>query len=91
MHLRSLLLVLVLICFQLSKADNFVWYDGKQSITYSLAETTSPVVDVALKMFTDDLKQVTGMLPEKVSVNKASIRIIEMDRITKKEQHELQK
>ena len=32
----------------------FVWYNGKQAITYSVSKSVSPVVTIALDMFTDD-------------------------------------
>lgn len=44
----------------------FVWYNGKQAITYSVSKSVSPVVTIALDMFTGDMKQVTGVLPQKL-------------------------
>lgn len=43
----------------------FVWYNGKRPITYSLPGSVSPVVTVALDMFKGDMQQVTGVLPQK--------------------------
>lgn len=91
MNLRTLLLTAILVCSQFIWSNDFVWYNGKEAITYSLTNTPSPVVTVALKMFTDDLNQVTGVLPQKTSVDKASIRIIEIDKVTGEERAELQK
>lgn len=44
----------------------FVWYNGKRPITYSLPGSVSPVVTVALDMFKGDMQQVTGVLPQKL-------------------------
>lgn len=91
MNLRILLLVTVLAYGQLIWSNDFIWYNGRQATTYSMAENTSPVVNVSLKMFKDDIKQVTGVSPQKTTVNEASIRIIQLNTITEKEKQELRK
>ncbi len=93
MYSRSLLLIILFVCSQFVSGKEFIWYNGKQAVTYSITESNSPVVGVALDMFADDLKQVTGILPQKTSTEKATIRIIELDndKVSEKEKQELQK
>ena len=80
MNLRSFLIIITLICSQALLGNDFVWYNGKQAITYTLPELTSPVVGVALDMFRGDIQQVTGLLPQRVSEKDATIRIIQLDK-----------
>ena len=58
----------------------FVWYNGKQAITYSVSKSVSPVVTVALDMFTGDMKQVTGVLPQKTHTGNTAIKIVQLDK-----------
>lgn len=58
----------------------FVWYNGKRPVTYSLPESVSPVVTVALDMFKGDMQQVTGVLPQKTLSGTAVINIIQLDK-----------
>lgn len=92
-HFRPLLLIVVFICSQFISANDFVWYNGKQAITYSVSESVTPVVDIALGMFSDDLEQVTGKTPRKMSDKEAVIRIIQLNdkAVSEKEKQELQK
>lgn len=57
----------------------FVWYNGKRPITYSLPGSVSPVVTVALDMFKGDMQQVTGYYL-KNSFGTAVINIIQLDK-----------
>ncbi len=72
-----MLLVGVLTTGQLLAAD-LVWYDGMQPVTYQLLGKHDPVVDVALKMFGSDMKQVTGKTP--VADKKGTIVLCQLDR-----------
>lgn len=58
----------------------FVWYNGKQAITYSVSKSVSPVVTIALDMFTGDMKQVTGVLPQKTHTGNTAIKIVQLDK-----------
>lgn len=93
MRLRLLILFAALVCSQLVKGRDFVWYNGKQGITYAISEPNALVVGTALGMFADDMKQVTGSLPQRVSTEKALIRIAQLDnaKTSKKELQALQK
>ncbi|MDL2309859.1 glycosyl hydrolase 115 family protein [Parabacteroides sp. OttesenSCG-928-B22] len=79
MRLRSLIVVFIFACCQLTWGKDFIWYNGKQAITYNTTGDSSPVVSVALDMFANDLKQVTGSLPQTASAATATIRIIQLD------------
>lgn len=59
---------------------DFVWFNGKQPVTCSLQGNVSPVVIVALDMFFEDMKQVTGMCPKKTDPSSSSIHIVQLDR-----------
>ena len=59
----------------------FVWYNGKRPITYSLPGSVSPVVTVALDMFKGDMQQVTGgITSKKLFFGTAVINIIQLDK-----------
>lgn len=60
--------------------DEFVWYNGKQAITYSVSKSVSPVVTVALDMFIGDMKQVTGVLPQKTQAGNSVVKIVQLDK-----------
>lgn len=57
------------------RAKDVVWFDGSTPITYSVGKNVDPVVTMALDMFCDDMRQVTGMTP--VKAKNATIRIIQ--------------
>ena len=77
---RSLLFIIILTCFQFTQGKDFVWYSDNQPVTYSVPESLPPVVSVALEMFRGDMQQVTGRLPQPISGNDATIRIIQLDK-----------
>ena len=66
MLLRSFLLIIVFVCSQIVRSNDFVWYNGKQAISYAMPQSTAPVVKIAIDMFTEDMKQVTGLSPKQV-------------------------
>ena len=59
-------------------ADEVVWYDGRQPVTYRVDGRVAPVVDVAVSMFAGDMEQVTGS--KAVSAKDAAICIYELDK-----------
>lgn len=90
MFIRSILFaVFILNVFAIS-ASNFIWYDGQQAISYNVPRNTSPVVNIALNMFAEDMKLVTGLHPKQVSSKHAAIRIIQLDKADNKTQKDLQ-
>ncbi len=54
------------------------WYDGYNAVNYNVVSKVSPVVEIALQMFRDDMKAVTGQ--EAKSHGKAKIEIYQLDR-----------
>lgn len=54
---------------------SLVWFDGNTPITYSVSAKTDPVVKIALEMFKDDMRLVTGIEPK--SSSKGIIHIIQ--------------
>lgn len=91
MNLRYFFIIITLLSGQFLWAADFVWYNGKQAITYTVPESVSPVVGVALDMFSTDMQQVTGHLPRKITGKEAVIRIIQLDKsnLSPKEKQEL--
>ena len=66
-----------------STAANVVWFDGTHQVTYATQEKLSPVVSIALRMFTSDMQAVTG-LPAAARSN-APIEIYQLDLLNNKE------
>lgn len=56
---------------------NVKWYDGHQRVTYHVVGKTAPVVDIALQMFRDDMKAVTGQTAK--ASGRAQIEIYQLD------------
>ena len=69
----TLFTLFVMSCCNLSAAD-VVWFDGFHPITFSVPKKTEPVVKIALDMWKDDMRQVTGMVP--VASKKATIKVV---------------
>lgn len=68
--------VLFLLAVNMTAASaDVVWFDGTNPVSYQVVGKTDPVVKMALQMWLDDMKQVTGMRP--VASKKACIRIIQ--------------
>jgi len=64
-------------------ATNISWTDASGKISYATNATTSPVVKIALRMFSADMKDVTGK-ETKESTN-ANILIFQLNTLTNKE------
>ena len=63
-----------------STAKDIVWYDGSAPVAYRICEKPSPVVEIALEMFEDDMAAVTG---HKAHARKTAIvEIFQLDRLT---------
>ena len=72
-----------------STAANVVWFDGTHQVTYATQEKLSPVVSLALRMFTSDMQAVTG-LPAAARSN-APIEIYQLDLLNNKEFKQIDK
>lgn len=66
-------------CMYISVPEQFCWYDGEGHIDYSLSKNVSPVVETALQMWGEDIKDVTGATVTNRSKG-AKIRIIQLDK-----------
>ena len=69
---RILLLLTVMTALS---ADALVWFDGKKPISYSVPSKVEPVVEVALGLWKDDMRQVTGLEP--VADRRPVVRIVQ--------------
>ena len=70
-----LLIYMLAMWLKPTQAAEVVWFDGSHPVTYQVMGKTDPVVKIALQMFADDMRQVTGLTPE--SSKQATIRIIQ--------------
>lgn len=77
---RVIFILVSLACSMTVAAAEVVWYDGNSPVSYSVADKVSPVVRMALDMFCDDLRQVTGRNPQAVAEAKATVRIVQIDK-----------
>ena len=60
-------------------ASELVWFDGQSPITYQMPKKVEPVVKIALDMWKDDMRQVTGMTP--VGSSKAVVNLVQTKEI----------
>ena len=51
-----------------------VWFDGQHPITYQISKKVEPVVRIALEMWKDDMRQVTGVEP--MAAGKTTAKVI---------------
>ena len=72
---KQISIILLLVGCLMARAENVVWYDGSNPVTYRVVGKTDPVVMMALQMFCEDMELVTGKKP--VSSPHAAIRIVQ--------------
>ena len=72
--MRTILLIFLLMLTGQMQASNLTWFDGQHPITYQLPRKVEPVVETALAMWKDDMRQVTGLTP--VASRHATIRVV---------------
>ena len=72
---ETLLLLAFLLSASAITATDVVWFDGKHPISFTISRKVDPVVVTALSMWRDDMRQVTGMMPQPSS--HPTIRIIQ--------------
>ena len=70
-------------------AKDIVWYSGHGSVAYSFTGKKSATVEMALNLFADDMKAVTGHRAEQR--NGAVIEIFELDKMHDKDFRRLQR
>lgn len=61
------------------QAADLEWFNGVSPVSYHVEGKSSPVVSVALDMFTSDLEAVTDKRPIKNLKAKATIQIVQLD------------
>ena len=67
-------IIWLLLLFPCVVRAEVLWFDGRNPITYSIPKKVEPVVKVALDMWKDDMRQVTGMVP--VESGKGTVKLI---------------
>ena len=84
------ILTILLCCFVLASwAKDVVWYSGRGSVEYSFVGKRTGVVDMALNMFAEDMRAVTGHRAEHRAG--AVIEIFELDKMRDKDFRRLQR
>ena len=72
------------------QAVDVVWHDVGHRATYAVGGECDAVVKVAIGMFADDIRQVTGAAPCAATYNDAVIRLVQWDKCSAKTKHSLQ-
>lgn len=75
----------ILLCLLLplkSLAKEMIWFDGKTPVTVNVQKKVDPVVGVAFSMFSDDMQAVTGMNAMEGKEKTATIRVVQIDRLS---------
>ena len=84
------ILTILLCCFVLASwGKDVVWYSGRGSVEYSFVGKRTGVVDMALNMFAEDMRAVTGHRAEHRAG--AVIEIFELDKMRDKDFRRLQR
>ena len=73
--LRQLFIFLLCATALGTHASAFVWFDGQHPVTYSVPSRLAPVVETALDMWKDDMRQITGLVP--VASSRPVVRIVQ--------------
>ena len=74
-----------------ASAKPVTWFDGIHAVSLSVPRGVDPVVDIVSDMFRDDMKQVTGIAAQRTDlVRQATIRLCQLDRLSRRQQRELQ-
>lgn len=79
------LLFLSCLSFLPMRAGELVWFGNGKPVTVSVQKRTDPVVTVALRMFSSDMKMVTDAEPQRADMKRATIRVIQLDKAAKAE------
>lgn len=85
---KTLTYILLLCCFALPSSA-MTWFDGKHAVEYNINGKVSPVVEIAMQLFSDDMQMVTGMKPKASS--KGTIEIYQLDMANSKAIKQLDK
>ena len=77
---RLLTIVVLSLFANVLVAENVIWYDGQNAVTYAVQKKVDPVVKVALDMFASDMEAVTDKRAVQASEKSAAIRVVQLDR-----------
>lgn len=86
---RLLFLTIAFSAAQRAIGANVVWFDGHNHVSYIAHQSHSPLVKIALDLFAEDMKAVTGH--RAVENHKGKIEIIELNSLSNKEFKKIQK
>ena len=81
-YILSILITSSLSCTCM-KAQDVVWFNGRQAVSYNLQKKVSPVVQTAVELFSQDMKSVTGRRAERK--DNSTIEIYQLDKASNKE------
>ena len=79
-YILSILLIFTLSSTSM-KAQDVVWFNGSQAVSYNIQKKVSPVVQTAVELFSQDMKAVTGYKAEQEK--DAKIEIYQLDKASK--------
>lgn len=79
MQMKTILASLAMTATLAVQASDVVWYDGQHSVSYAVEKQTAPVVSIALDMFKEDIREVTGSEPQEKPQAQATIQIVQLD------------
>lgn len=82
MKSKYLITLFFLGCFSCLRASDVVWYNGSGHVTYQVVGKCAPVVDIALDMFSNDMKAVTGK--KAMSHHNGTIQVFQLDQLDNK-------
>ena len=74
----SFIICHLLFVFSMGAQAAVVWYDGQHPVSCQVEGAAAPVVSMAMEMFADDMRQVTGQ--RAVQTKDATIHIVELDK-----------
>ena len=77
--MKSKLVALSALSLIAFSGSSMTWYDGSAPVSFSVPSGVDPVVNVAARMFAEDMEAVTGRLAEACPADKASIRLYQVD------------
>src|SRR5574344_74286 len=89
MRIKTTLISILLLFFTSAlSAKDIVWYNGNGNVGYRICDTPSSVVNIALNLFSSDMKAVTGH--EATKKTDAKIEIWQLDVMSDKEFTEIE-
>lgn len=87
-----LLMALAIAVFPcLAENDAVVWFDGSAPVTVGIDSPVDLVVNTAVEMFASDMEAVTGQAACRARPAEATIRLVQLDRISKSRREALRK